>query len=152
AIDPQFDGKYPPVRPIESREEQTAPPRQLPQPLPGLPALPLPALAVAAETISECVGRATPQKICHAETLHASIPELLLTAAQEPFSARALVYCLLLDSRPEVHEAQLAPLRAAADPRDYEETLRLVEPVRQLSDACRLPLLDLAMPALHQMS
>src|SRR5262245_11230581 len=121
AIDPSFDGKYPPVEPIESKEqeEQTAPPRQLPQPLPGLPALPLPALAVAAEPISECVGRATPQKICHAETLHASIPELLRTAAQEPFRARALVYGLLLDSRPEVHEAQLAQLRATADPRDY---------------------------------
>jgi hypothetical protein len=157
ALDPQFDGKYPVVEPIDESQvepEKTPPPRRFPQPIPGMPALPFPAvaMAVAADTVPECVGRATPRKIDHAETLHASIPDLLRAAAQEPFSARALIYCLLLDARPEVHEVQLAHLNDTADPRDYEETLKLAEPVRQLPDASRLPLVDLAMPALHQMS
>jgi hypothetical protein len=80
------------------------------------------------------------------------MPDVLRVAAQEPFSARALVYALLLDPQPDLRDFQLTRLKSGAEPQDFAETLRLVAPVQALPDAYRLPLLDLAMPALRQMS
>src|SRR5262249_3590352 len=47
-------------------------------------------------------------------------------AAQEPFSAHALVYALLLDSRADLRDLQLTRLKPGAEPRVFAETLRLV--------------------------
>src|SRR5262249_55285892 len=62
------------------------------------------------------------------------------------------VYALLLDPRADLRDAQLSRLKGGAEPPDFAETLRLAAPVQALPDALRLPLLDLAMPALRQMS
>src|SRR5262249_30685850 len=64
----------------------------------------------------------------------------------------ALVYALLLDPRAELRDLQLTRLKAGVEPQDFAETLRLVAPVQALPDTHGLPLLDLAMPALRQMS
>jgi hypothetical protein len=93
-----------------------------------------------------------PHHVSYAAGLQSQVPDALREAAQSPFSARALLYALLLDAAPGVRQAQLAQLQAGAEPRDYQETLRLADLVRPLPDAARLPLLDRAMPALRQMS
>src|SRR5262249_54851720 len=64
----------------------------------------------------------------------------------------AVIYALLLDPRPDVRELQQAGLQAAAPPQDFAETLRQAGAVQALPDRYRLPLVDLAMPALRQMS
>src|SRR5262249_29581968 len=87
-----------------------------------------------------------------AQALHDGIPDVLRAAAQEPFSAHALVYALLLDPRADLRDLQLTRLKAAAEPPDFGETLRLVAPVQALPDTHRPPLPDLARPALRQMS
>src|SRR5262249_31545751 len=76
----------------------------------------------------------------------------LRVAVQEPFGARAVIYALLLDPRTDVRELQQARLQAAAPPQDFAETLRQAGAVQALPDRYRLPLVDLAMPALRQMS
>jgi Zn-dependent protease with chaperone function len=157
-LDPQFDGRYPEVRPVgvereevESRRHGRVPPGAgLPR-LPGLPQVPLPVLGFADEAAAR-VGHIDPEEIGHAQALYAGIPEALRVAAQEPFSARALVYALLLDPRADLRDLQLARVKAGAPPTDFAETVRLAAPVQALADRLRLPLLDLAMPALRQMS
>ncbi|HEY7155845.1 MAG TPA: M48 family metallopeptidase [Gemmataceae bacterium] len=155
-LDPQFDGKYPVVRPVPVSPEETKAPRagRRPPILGGLPraAAALAAASPEAEAAASRVGTVTPPEVNYAEAMHADIPEPLRSAAQEPFAARALIYALLLDSREPIRAAQLAQLQGAAEPRDYEQTLRLAEPVRQLPDAAHLPLVDLTIPALRQMS
>jgi len=111
----------------------------------------LPVLGFAEEAASR-VGEIDPEEISYAQALHDGISDVLRVAAQEPFSAHALVYALLLDPRPDLRDLQLTRLKAAAAPQDFAETLRLVAPVQALPDTHRLPLLDLAMPALRQMS
>jgi Zn-dependent protease with chaperone function len=157
-LDPQFDGQFPDVRPMGADQEKRQEPRRGSVPpftrmprLPGLPQVPLPVLGFAGEAASR-VGRVAPEEISYARALHDGMPDVLRSAAQEPFSAHALVYALLLDRREEVRDLQLTRLKAAADPQEFAETLRLVAPVQGLSDTHRLPLLDLAMPALRQMS
>src|SRR5262249_2474420 len=70
-------------------------------------------------------------------------------AVSEPFHARAVVLALLLGRDPARRPAQLAvlgndPVRAEAE--------RLVGQVEALPEAAWLPLLDLALPALRQLS
>jgi Zn-dependent protease with chaperone function len=153
-IDPQFDGVYPEVRPsVVSVEERRAPQTgRLPTIFPGTRAIPFPVLGLAGEKAAEHVARVTPPEVHYGEGLHAGIPANLRDAAHEPFGARALVYCLLLDSRPEVRQAQLAHLERSTDPRDYALTRRLANAVGALPEEARLPLLDLTLAALRQMS
>jgi hypothetical protein len=157
-LDPQFDGQFPEVRPVSVDREELEGPRPgrvppfagMPR-LPGLPQVPVPVLRFADKAASG-VGHVDPEVISYAQALHDGMPDLLLVAAQEPFSARALVYALLLDPRADLRELQLTRLKAGAERQDFAETLRLVAPVQAMPDALRLPLLDLAMPALRQMS
>ncbi len=157
-LDPQFEGVFPEVQPVSvDREEHEGtrrghvPPFGRMRRLPGLPQVPLPVLGFADEAASQ-VGQVDPEDISYAKALHDGIPDVLRVAAQEPFSAHALVYALLLDPRPDLRDLQLTRLKAGAEPREFAETLRLVAPVQALPDMHRLPLLDLAMPALRQMS
>jgi hypothetical protein len=146
------------VRPVGVEREEREGPRPgrvpptagLPR-LPGLPQVPLPVLGFA-DGAAARVGHIDPEEISHAQALYAGIPDALRVAAQEPFSARALVYALLLDPRADLRNLQLAGLEAGAPPPDYAETVRLAAPAQALPDGLRLPLLDLAMPALRQMS
>src|SRR5499427_7070628 len=154
-LDPQFDGQFPMVRPVSvDREELEGPCRGRVPPfagiprLPGLPQVPVPVLGFADEAASR-VGHVAPEEISYAQALHDGMPDVLRVAAQEPFSARALVYALLLDPRADLRELQLTRLKAGAEPHCFAETLRLVAPVQALPDTHRLPLLDLAMPALR---
>jgi Zn-dependent protease with chaperone function len=157
-LDSTFTGEYPEVRPVGVDREEIEGPRPgrvpptagLPT-LPGLPQVPLPVLGIADEAAAR-VGHVDPEEIRYAQALHAGIPDALRVAAQEPFSARALCYALLLDPRADLRDLQLARLKAGAAPPDFAETLRLATPVQALPDVLRLPLLDLAMPALRQMS
>src|SRR5262249_4282677 len=157
-LDPQFDGQFPEVRPVSIDREELEGPRLgrvppfagMPK-LPGLPQVPVPVLGFANEAASR-VGHIDPEVISCAQALHDSMPDVLRVAAQEPFSAHALVYALLLDPRANLRDLQLTRLKAGAEPQDFAETLRLVAPVQALPDTHRLPLLDLAMPALRPMS
>jgi Zn-dependent protease with chaperone function len=157
-LDPQFDGQFPEVRLVGVDREELEGPRPgrvppfagMPR-LPGLPQVMVPVLGFADDAASR-VGHVDPEVISYAQAVHDSMPDVLRVAAQEPFSAHALVYALLLDPRADLRDLQLTRLKAGAEPRDFAETLRLVVPVHALPDTHRLPLLDLAMPALRQMS
>lgn len=157
-IDPAFDGQFPAVRPVgvdqeerEGRRPSRVPPFGGAPTLPGLPQVPLPVLGFADEAASR-VGQVNPELIGYAQALHDGMPDVLRHAAQEPFSARALVYALLMDPQADLQERQLTQLKAGAEPQDFAETVRLVAPALALPDTHRLPLLDLALPALRQMS
>ena len=152
----QFDGQFPEVRPVGVDREELEGPRRSPTfagipRLPGLPQVPLPVLGFADEAASR-VGHVDPEVISCAQALHDGMPDVLRVAAQEPFSAHALVYALLLDPRADLRELQLTRLKASAEPQEFAETLRLDVAVQALPDTHRLPLLDLTMPALRQMS
>jgi hypothetical protein len=109
-------------------------------------------VGLTAEDAASRVGNVSPREIRYAEGIREDITAGLRIAAEEPFGARAVIYALLLDPRPDVRELQQAQLRASAPPQDFAEALRQAEAVQTLPDRYRLPLVDLAMPALRQMS
>lgn len=85
------------------------------------------------------------------ETLH-ELSEHLREAAHDPFAARALIYALLLNPDQQARSAQLQALEAEAAPEVYRELMRLADDVMALSPRFRLPLIELALPALKELS
>ncbi len=81
-----------------------------------------------------------------------SLPETLRTAAREPHGARALIYALALDDEEAPRQAQLQHLRRHADKGVAELTERNLDLVKRLAPRLRLTLVDLALPALRQLS
>ena len=98
------------------------------------------------------VGQPTPAHVEYAARLIDLLPDPVVAAAHEPYGARALVYALLLDRDPGPRRLQLAHLEAAADDGVYEETLRLAPVVGQLDPRVRLPVLEIALPALRALT
>ena len=159
-LDPQFKGEWPevvdPVA-VPPQEAKRTPDRGRPTipglpTLPGLPHIPIPVLGLAAGQTAERAGTVTPDDLDRAAEMHADLPDDLRAAAGEPFGARALVLALLLDFRDDVRAKQLAAVEAAGDPLLTAETQRLAEQSLGLSEAARLPLADLSVAALRQMS
>ena len=98
------------------------------------------------------VGRPTRAHLGYAESLLARLPEVIRQAAHESYGARALVYGLLLDRDDAVRRAQLADLEEHADPGVARLTAELVSPMASLPPESFLPLMDLLVPALRQLS
>jgi Zn-dependent protease with chaperone function len=101
--------------------------------------------ALSAETVVASVGTLSPLKLAYATELHHQLPSDLHARAHRAGGARPLVVALLLDDSSETQLAALPP--AVAD------AVRHVMPeVRTLDRRFRLPVIDLALPALKTMS
>lgn len=76
----------------------------------------------------------------------------LQQAAHEPFSARALIYGLLLSQHTDIRENQLTQLQATAHPETFNALNTYRTRLIELEPRFRLPLLELTLPALKQLS
>src|ERR1035437_6382976 len=149
AIDPQCDGKMvetPEVVEV-AHESFVAAGLARAKPKTDLTeTLSAPLAAVAA------IGMLTPSQISSAQNLLDRIPERLRTAARTPAGAPVVLYGLLLDDRDAaLRERQrgLVATRAGADAlRTLDE---LAAPLATLGQEHKLPLLQLALPALRQL-
>jgi len=108
--------------------------------------------AVAADTAVASVGAPTEEHIAYASTLLASLPEPLVAAAREPFGARTVVYALLIDPDESVRRVQFQHLDSFAWPGTTAEVQRLLPYVEPLGPETFIPLVDLSLPALRQLS
>jgi Zn-dependent protease with chaperone function len=108
--------------------------------------------AIDPAAVASSVGRPGPEHLAFAAGMIASFPPALRAAVSDPFGARAAIYALLLDERPDVRAKQIHILEALADPAARAEALKLADAAAALSPAARLPLASLAMPALKAMS
>ncbi|MBK9990572.1 MAG: M48 family metalloprotease [Verrucomicrobia bacterium] len=151
AIEPQFDGKYfepPEVVDVAHESFVTAglvpPPirttRATPLTLPSRETLPTAAIA--------SIGTLTPEQVSNAQTLINEIPVQLRQAARLASKAPALIYSLLLDRNPEIHAKQIALLPAGS----ANAVLALAEPLNTLHSEHKLPLCQLAQPALRELN
>jgi len=98
------------------------------------------------------IGGPGPDHLRYAAELIAGLPAAVACAAREPYGGRALLYALLVNREPSARQKQLEHLTRHADPAVSEETRRLLPQVTELAAAVRLPLVDLSIPALRQLS
>jgi Zn-dependent protease with chaperone function len=160
ALDPEFDGKFPVISieaPPDMEPSEPKPRRAAGLPFPGFPAVQsgtgaFVAPVIAAQSVIQNVGRPTARQLRYAEDLHQAIPPSLTVAARDPLGAGALLYALLLSGDSSARQTQLDELaRATSDPA-YQETLRIWAETQNLPVQAKIPLVDLALPALRRLS
>jgi len=148
-IDPHWDGKF------DLPDEQRAGgPEAMTQAEAGGSAPAVVAGAAIAEVMAaiDQIGNPKREALEHARLLLSELPAILKDAAREPYGARAILYYLALDKAPEVRARQLKRLHDHADPAVYALTGKLAPEMDGLGARYRLPLIDVAIPALKQLS
>ncbi|MCG6658707.1 M48 family metallopeptidase [Halomonas campisalis] len=156
-LDPGWDGSLPAPRRSEPSDGAPAPADS--EATPGAAGLaaahpaPDPARGGAgAELLGNSIGRFGPEDLTRARQALAGLDPALLEAAHDPYAARALVYGLLMGVAPESRERQRRALVDQALPEVLGELDRLAEPLAGLSPGQRLPLIELVLPVLGQLS
>ena len=140
-IDPAFDGIIPAAVPVASADDDVATVSRasgvaVPPPLP----MAAPRAVPTDLQIQDSVG------------FRGVIPAALREASEDPVSAMAVVLGLVLRRDPAQRTAQLAQAASLAGGEVVREARRLDALLRDLPAGSRVALLDLAMPALRQLS
>lgn len=121
-------------------------------PRPAVPSPSIPPPMPSPEQALEAIGKPTPQQLARAHDLLEALPPAVREAAHEPYGARAVVYALLLDADFSSCQKQFERLAAEADPAVYKTTLSLHKETSTLPREARLPLLDICLGPLKDLS
>jgi Zn-dependent protease with chaperone function len=139
-VDPAFDGIIPDVVPLQA--------------LPSEPASVSRAAAVATPPPLPAASRPVPTDVQIQDSVgfRGVIPMELRVASDDTVSAMGLVLGLILRRDPALRAAQLENARSLAGGEAAREAERFEAMLRALPAGARVPLLDLSMPALRQLS
>jgi hypothetical protein len=170
-LEPAWDGTFPELRapeppPLSGEGEGSSGRRTLEDVLP--PDLPIPggrqmpgagipgvgpavAIITAAEVL-DSIGKPMQAHLDAARVILDGLPPELREAAHHAETAWAVVYLLLLDDDQAIRRRQLEGLERRAGAAAVERVTGLVPYAGHLKPEARLPALDLAMPALKQMT
>jgi Zn-dependent protease with chaperone function len=163
AFEPDFDGKFTQTRyvPDESLEKAVK--------KPGAPGMPnifntLPGgLIIASGALNEPpvikpqailpnLGQPTPLHLKYAEQLREALPDNIKNTAREPLAAAALIYALLLDADETKRPAQIEGIGKNFSPEVADKTAALYPDVSKIAAHARLPLVNLSLGALKQLT
>jgi hypothetical protein len=147
AIDPTWDGTYTPV----TRQVDAQVDRHVPGIVSGFAASSA-RVAIDPASVIDAAGTVPPQRLAFAEGLRAAIPMSLVELSADAFGARAMVLALLLDANPEIQQRQLQVIRLNLDSATELAALHAVGAIGSLGDGAKLPLVDVALPALRRLS
>lgn len=148
SIDPNWDGNYiAPEKIQRSRaEEREAEPAFNKETLFTI------ATVLAAQDTIDQVGRPEHKHIQFARQMLQHVPNEIIEAAQNTFSARAVVYFLLLSKDDAISSRQIDHLMKHADDGVAAVTLRLSSFKHQMQDEFRLSLINIALASLQQLT
>lgn len=157
-IEPNWSGSYiqPEERPTSSvrahHSKQHASVSQFSEPVAATSS----ASAMSAEHFERqavsSVGEPQASHLEQAKHIIDTLPNNLCDAAHEPFSARALIYCMLLDNDNRIRDGQVQQLRDAAHPATFKVMQELYPYVFQLPREEYIALIEMSIPALKQLS
>ncbi len=179
AIDPGWNGEFPedaPVvevrgsrkdkkKPKGTKRAQGSPAQGIPIPVPipgmpqggagagagGMPGILAGVMGAAVGTAVEQVGAPSKDHLDYAVDLLARLPESLKKAVHDDVGARAVVYALLLDKKTDIRKKQWARLDESGHRGVVEQMRTIEDEIGALDVASRIPLLDLAVPALRSL-
>jgi Zn-dependent protease with chaperone function len=98
------------------------------------------------------IGQVTPAHLEYATKLIAGLPDDVAQLAHEPYGARAVIYALLIDDDEGARSIQLEALAKIAEADVWKLAIQLRPAIAQLDARVRLPLVDLTLPALCELS
>ncbi|NGO90036.1 MAG: M48 family metalloprotease [Halomonas sp.] len=155
---PDWHGRFEALQPAPSEQEPDTPgaeadPRSHGRRMGGMPTSPEALFSMAAMQVAlGAMGQPDPRHLQKARDVIDALPATLVEAAHEPYSARALIYAMLLSDDDAERTQQLAALEAVALPDVFAALHTLKEQVARLDVQLRLPLIELALPALTSLS
>ena len=151
-IDPNWSGEFFTTRKAEPKpaeqpkEEETAVTRT------GIVTGTIAAGILTANEIIDQVGTVKEEQVELAREIMAGIPAVLRQASEEPYGARAIIYGLLISTNVDIATQQRKILTQFADPAVAEQSKELQDEFASLATYARLPLLELTIPALQELS
>ncbi len=159
-IDPRFSGPFAETNTILHSDSELVDPRSLSMQRASFAASHQSALsgADALESkpvaVVEQIGEPTTEHIEHVHGLVDQLERTLSEDVRDPLGAVAVIYALLLAPSTDatVRSAQMNDLESTCDQRALAELKRVLPSVDRLVLEQRLPVVCLALPALHQMS
>ncbi|QHI68579.1 M48 family metallopeptidase [Tichowtungia aerotolerans] len=104
------------------------------------------------DALMATIGAPLQEHVIHAEKLLDAIPEDLKELARDPYGCRAVIYLLLIDSDESVRPRQMEIIQSKADAGVIEELKKILPHLKTLAPEMKLPIFDLAVPALRQLS
>lgn len=156
-IDPSFDGKFPRVEPLVEAPKVAAEVRRPGRRPAARGAVPLTPVAkdrfrLEATAALASIGQLSAAAREYATELLEKFPAAVRQAAEEPFSARTVVFGLLLERDEAVRAQQLEIVRRREGEPTVAATLKLRAELSALPAEWRLPLLHLVQGTLRHMS
>jgi Zn-dependent protease with chaperone function len=144
-IDPNFDGRFPEVS-YPSKEVST-------QPLEEKPRFADEAvISVVPREWTEQVGKLTKAHLAYAAALIGALPTSLTDKLHDPSGARAVVFALLLSQDSTIRQTQFRLINECDDPLASRETLEVSSLAERCPPRARIPLIDMALPALRRLA
>jgi Zn-dependent protease with chaperone function/uncharacterized tellurite resistance protein B-like protein len=98
------------------------------------------------------IGEVDSGDVRAARDLLQSLPEIALEASRTPEGAKTLVMALLLGNKPEVLRAQQTIIRELAGAPALEYVTEISRQLAVVPSGIRMPLLELSLPALRELS
>lgn len=98
------------------------------------------------------IGQPDTAHINYAQQTLATLSDVIREAAHDPFSARALIYGLLLNKKADQQQRQWQLLAKEIPTRELEALQKIARLSAALSERLRLPLVELCLPTLKQLS
>jgi len=110
------------------------------------------ALPILPDQLVGRIGQLTPALLAYASDLLGQMPSSLMTLAHEPSSARAIIFALLLSRDTDTRRRQFKVLQDSGENWLSSETLEASPQVDRCPLHARLPLVDLSLSALRELS
>ncbi|MCC5789189.1 MAG: M48 family metallopeptidase [Opitutales bacterium] len=149
AIDPSFDGQFPKVKIIPTSRPKI--PDTAYEPVRKKPKTKNPPV-IRPEVLMAGLGILEQSQLERAQNLLEKIPRLVRQATHDLTGARAVVYFILFHPEGDTRTRQMDLLKEKADPTVFRELTNLLPHLSQLSPEQRLPVIDLCLPVLRQLS
>jgi Zn-dependent protease with chaperone function/uncharacterized tellurite resistance protein B-like protein len=164
AIDPAWDGTFPRPNLEEVRAENKIRAREprvifrdgrmiiLSGAMAEAAAQSVPPPVVRSTAVLPNLGQPTPLHLKYAEDLRDALPDTLKETAREPLAAAALIYALLLGADEKLRAMQMDGIRNNFSTEVADRTAALYPQISQLAARAHLPLINLALGALKQLT
>jgi Zn-dependent protease with chaperone function/uncharacterized tellurite resistance protein B-like protein len=149
AIDPTFDGNFPATR---YAPEEESPYHAPPASARRATIPPIVPAAIAMQAVMPNLGTPNTAHLHYAVEMRNAFPPALKNAARDAMGASSLVYALLLSTDPTMRATQLNSLAQITSDAVRQETERLLPDIAPVATNAKLPLVDLALPGLRQLS
>jgi Zn-dependent protease with chaperone function len=163
-FDPNFDGKFPYVRydGFDQPPEEISKPKRAP--LPNLFGTVVGGVILASgdddekppviksRSVLPNIGNPTPLHLEYAVKLRDALPENVMGAAREPLDAVALIYALLLSDDEKLRATQIAEIGKRSSQSVSNKTAALFPDVSKIAAHVHLPIINLALGGLRQLS